>query len=239
MTNNRRTKSIFKILASQLAVAAFVTIFSLSILFYAEGYRFNYKNFKISKIGVIAVTSFPKEATVKINNRVKAQKTPYSQNLSPDYYNLELSKTGYVTWNRTVLVQSEFVNNFKNVVLFKEKPETNKLTDQRIINQLNSPIDTLALKNNDSLYYSDYEIWVSGNLVTRFSEPITRVIWYSDKQHIIYQQGEEIRVIELTGTNDTPLAILSNTTPTSFIINDKGDQLYYRDGSQYKVSNIR
>lgn len=239
MTNNRRTKSIFKILVSQLSVALFVTLLALSILFYAEGYRFNYKNFKIFRTGVLAVSCYPKDATVKLNSRIKSDKTPYSVNLLPGYYNIELSKPGFVTWSQTVRVESEMVDNFKSTVLFKEKPEITTLTDQKLINSLNSPIDSLAIKNNSGLYHSDYEIWLGNNLVTRFSEPILKVIWYADKQHIVYQQGDQIRVIEITGTNDTLLVDLSSSAATNFIINDKGDQLFYKDGSDYKIATIR
>lgn len=239
MTNNRRTKSIFKILISQLSVALFVTLLALSILFYAEGYRFNYKNFKIFKTGVLAVSCYPKDATVKLNSRIKSDKTPYSVNLLPGYYNVELSKPGFVTWSQTVRVESEMVENFKSTVLFREKPEIATLTDQKLINSLDSPIDSLAIGNKSGIYHSDYEIWLNNDLVTRFSEPILKAIWYADKQHIVYQQGDQIRVIEITGTNDTLLVDLNSSTTTNFIINDKGDELFYKDGSEYKVATIR
>ncbi len=239
MTNNRRTKSIFKIFASQLAVALFVAALSLSILFYAEGYRFNYKNLKVSKTGVIALNSFPREATIKVNDKIKAKKTPFSENLLSGYYNVEILKAGYFSWTQSVMVEPELVKNFKNIVLFKEKPEIRSLTDQKTIKELNSPIDTLAVRSSNGLFQSDYEIWVDGDLITRFSEPIYRAIWYTDKQHILYQQGQEIRVIESTGTNDTLLISLSESFPTSFFTNDKGDQLYYKDGSEYKVAAVR
>jgi hypothetical protein len=157
----------------------------------------------------------------------------------PGYYNIEISKDGYTAWDQSVMVKSEFVENFKNVVLFKANPEIKTLTDQRLTNQLNSPIDTLAVKKSGDLYYSSYELWVSGDLVTRFSEPISKAIWYPDKEHIIYQQSKEIRIIELIGTNDTLLVTLGDSNSTNFIINDKGDQLFYKDGGEYKVANIR
>jgi len=239
MTNNRRTKSIFKILVSQLSVALFVTLLSVSILFYAEGYRFNYKNFKIFKTGVLAISCYPKDVTVKLNSRIKSDKTPYSANLLPGHYSIEISKSDFVTWSQTVRVESEMVENFKSTVLFREKPEIATLTDQKLINSLNSPIDSLAIGNKSGIYHSDYEIWLNNDLVTRFSEPILKAIWYADKQHIVYQQGDQIRVIEITGTNDTLLVDLNSSATTNFIINDKGDELFYKDGSDYKKAVIR
>lgn len=226
-------------MVSQLSVALFVTLLSVSILFYAEGYRFNYKNFKIFKTGVLAISCYPKDVTVKLNSRIKSDKTPYSANLLPGHYSIEISKPGFVTWSQTVRVESEMVENFKSTVLFREKPEIATLTDQKLINSLNSPIDSLAIGNKSGIYHSDYEIWLDDNLVTRFSEPILKAIWYADKQHIIYQQGDQIRVIEITGTNDTLLVDLNNSTRTNFIINDKGDELFYKDGSDYKKAVIR
>lgn len=239
--NNRRTKAIIKILASQLAVVLFVTALALFILFYAEGYRFNYKNLKISKTGVVSITSYPKDVIVIINGKIKDKKTPYSINLLPSRCDIKLTKDGYSVWEQSVLVQSGYVNSFKNIVLFKETPEIRTLTDQKTINQLNSPIDALAIKNDNGLYYSDYEIWVNGNLVTRFSEPISSAIWYPDKQHVIYLQKNQIRIIEITGKNDTLLInkVEPGSFPTKYILNDKGDQLYYRDNGEYKTAIIR
>jgi hypothetical protein len=101
-------------------------------------------------------------------------------------------------------------------------------------------MDDLAQKNNSGLTNQGYEIWNNNTLITRFSEPVSKAIWYtSDQDHIVFQQGNEIRVIELSGSNDTLLVTLSSGNPASFILNDKGDRLYFKDGDSYKVAEIR
>lgn len=239
MTNNRRTKSLFKILLSQLAVALFITLLALSILFYAEGYRINFKNFKIQKTGVLYVSTFPKNATVYINGREKTEKSPFSENLLPGYYNVDVLKEGYAGWSENVKIEAEMLSDFKNVVLFKSEPQIKTLTDQRMINALNSPVDTLAIRNNNGLIYSEYEIWLENQIVTRFSTPIDRVVWYPDEKHFVFQQSDEIRVIEISGKNDTLLVKLSSREPTNFSLNDKGTEIYYKDGEEYKIAAIR
>jgi len=238
--NNRRTKFFFKILFGQLGVAFLVVLMALSVLFYAEGYRFNYRNFKISRTGVLYVSAFPKNATISLNGKVKSHKLPFSENLLPDRYVVLVAKDGYSPWMVYSKVESELVTSYKNVVLFKKNPEISELKDTRTINKLNSPIDELAIKNSHGLSSGSYEIWANDDLVTRFSEPISGAIWYTaDNQHVLYQQKNQIRVIEVSGENDTLLVTLSDDSPTKFTLNDKGDELYYIDNGSYKTAAIR
>lgn len=238
--NNRRTSILFKIIFGQLGVASVIFLMALSILFYAEGYRFNYKNLRISRTGVLYVVVSPKNAEVLLNGKVESDKLPFSANLIPARYNVSVTRDGYSSWSAYAKIESNLVSSYKNVVLFKQNPVISELHDSDIINRLNSPIDDLAIKDSNGLSSDSYEIWVDNNLVTRFSEPIAKVIWYTvDDQHIIYQQKNQIRVIEVSGTNDTLLVTLSSEDPTNLILNNKGDELYYRDNGSYKIAKIR
>jgi hypothetical protein len=84
-----------------------------------------------------------------------------------------------------------------------------------------------------------YEIWVGEKLVTRFSEPILNVSWYPDLSHIIFQEGNEIRVIDKNGKNDTLLIKMNQSGPARFTVGGKGEELYFVDNGKYKVAKIR
>ncbi|OQA02788.1 MAG: hypothetical protein BWY68_00917 [bacterium ADurb.Bin400] len=76
-------------------------------------------------------------------------------------------------------------------------------------------------------------------MVARFSKPVIRAMWYPDLEHIVYQQGKQIRVMEKTGLNDTLLVELSSDSPTVFTIGNKGQELYYADNGEYYWTNIK
>lgn len=239
MTYYKRSKNIFKIVAAQLLVGLVMAVLAFCVIFYAQGYRVNIKNFKIIKTGLIYLVSYPKDTTVFIDNKIVTEKTPYTVGLRPGNYNVLIAKEGYHVWEKNIRVESELVSDYKTIVMFKSIPEIKNLTDQRKINMLNIPIDIFAVsKSDDLLINNDYEIWQNNKLVTRFSKPIKNITWYND-EHILFQQDDEIRVIEIDGGNNTLLIKLSSGVPSIFTVNNKGDELYFTDNGEYKVAKIR
>ena len=200
----------------------------------------NLKNFKIVKTGIVFLSTDQKGESVYINGELQDRKTPYAENLTPGQYTAEVTKDGYRSWYQGFKIDPAIVTSFDSIVLFKSDPVISDLTDQRKIDLLNSPVDYLAVSNDkNSLTYGNYEIWQNNFLVTRFSESIQNVSWYPDMEHIVYQQGDEIKIIEKDGYNNTPLVKLLNSDPVNFVVNSRGDELYYTDGGQYKMAKIK
>lgn len=235
---NRRTKLLPKIIAGQTAVALLVAVIALSILFYAEGYRINLKSRKILKTGIVHLVSFPKKSDVYINGKLESKKTPFAKNLLPGNYSIDIKMDGYSTWSSNIKIESQFVKEFKNIILIKENIVAEPLADDKKINLLYIPSDVLA-NTNGGLYFNEFEIWYNSSLVARFSEPVEKAIWYPDHEHIIYQQGDSIRIIDKNGRNDTKLVKLSSKVATKFTLNAKGDELYFIDNDQYFSAKIR
>mgnify|MGYP001564906783 CR=1 FL=1 len=238
LVNNRRTKNIFSIIFKQSLVGLLMFLIGISIIFYAHGYKFNFKNFKIIKTGIIYVSSEQREANLYVNGVLVAPKLPFAYGCLPGFYNLEIKKDGYQSWKSRIQVTAEKVSSFDYIVLFKNNISKEQTSDAGVINQLISPNDEL-FRSNNTIYYNDYEIWEGQNLVARFSKPINRAIWFSDNYHIIYQQGDEIRVIEKTGTNDTFLIRLENNAITNFDISSNGNELYFKDLGRYYKAVIK
>jgi hypothetical protein len=237
--NDRRTRMFFKILLNQFLVGLLMVFLALFILFFARGYRFNYKNFKVVKTGIAYFSSMPKDVEVYIGSNKKSLKTPYTLNLTPGNYDATIRKERYLPWSAHFKVESEYVTEFEDIVLFRDKIESSVLTDQAKIDQINTPTDILAVSRAQNLFYNGYEIWLDNKLVTRFSEPVIKAVWYPDSKHILYQQGEEIRVIESSGKNDCHLITLTTDEPSVFTTNARGDELYYTDSGKYMQAKIR
>lgn len=237
--NNRRTKLLPKIIAGQLSVGLLICLVAIITIVYAQGYRFNPKNFRFYKTGVVVIDYLPWDAYIHVNGTTLRSKPPYAVNLPPGYYDLSISKANFIDWHQRVRVESASVNVFKDVLLFKSNIEINDLSDNQKIAYLNSPSDVLARNANNTLTSNKYDIWVGDQLITRFADPIQNVIWYPDLAHIIFQQGDEIRIIDKYGNNDTLLAKLSSKTPTRFNVGGGGQELYFIDNGKYKIAIIR
>ena len=237
--NDRRTRLLPKIILGQLLVGALIVLISSSVIFYTEGYRWNYKSMKIIKTGVLYFSFQPRDVQIKINSQDFKASSNMAKNYSPGFYNILIEKDGYNPWSIKLKIEPSSVNDYKNIILFKSNISANDLSDQGKIDLLNAPIDVLATNAPDQLRYSDHEIWVGDKLVTRFSGSILKAVWYPDLSHIVFQLNDEIRVVETSGQNDTLLVKLNSSESTNLAIGAKGTELYYRDLGQYKVASIR
>lgn len=221
-------------------VGLLVTAIALFVLAYAEGNRINFKRLKIIKTGLISLEYLPKDASIFINGKQAKSAKTFARNLTPGVYVFKIAKDTYSTWQFELNIEPQSINVYNDVILFKSAPVLGSLTDARKIALLKSPSDVLVGKTDpNGLFSNDYEIWVNAQVISRFSTPIRQVEWYSDNSHIIFQQGKEIRVIEKNGDNDTLLVALTQDTISRFAISSDGQELYYVDGTDYKVAKIR
>ena len=239
VTNDKRTKRLPQIITSQLVFTIIVVVVSLLLIAYGLGYRYDYKAFKVLKTGLLVVEGPPNDAKVHIGKTVgKPYQNKYSKSMTPGQYSVEITKENFVTWHASFRLESGAIDIFDNIVLFRSAPIVSELTDPKKMAQLEAPVEILAETNNE-LLVKEYEIWVGEQLTTRLSTPVLRAIRYTDMAHVIYQQGDEIRVIENDGGNDTLLVKLSSPIATNFVIGNHGAELYYADGGVNKMAVIR
>jgi hypothetical protein len=237
--NDRRTRLLPKIILGQLFVTLIIVLVSLSVVFYTQGYRFNYRSMKVVKTGVLYFSFQPRDVSITINSQTFKASSNLAKNYPPGFYNISIKKDGYTSWDLRLKVEPSSVNDYKNIILFKSDIKTAVLSDQNKIDLLNAPIDTLATNAPDQLRINGYELWSGDRLVSRFSVPIINATWYPDLNHIIYQSEDEIRVIEVSGQNDILLVKLSSNQKTNIAIGARGTELYYKDLDQYKIATIR
>lgn len=233
-----REERLKEIIIGQSIVSVFIIAISSWLVFWGLGYKINWQNFSIKHTGIIYLSYLPKDAEVYIDGKIQNASTPYNVSLSPGFYTVEIKKNGYISWFNNVKVSADQLSSSRNIVLFKTTPNISILTDKSAIDTLNTPIDTLVKNPAGELKSTDYEIYNGKDLVTRFSEKISNVIWYPGGEYIAYQQNDEIRIIEKNGTNDIVIAKLSSISPAKFIFSWDGASLLFVDGSDYKKADI-
>ncbi|RJQ29694.1 hypothetical protein C4571_00985 [Candidatus Parcubacteria bacterium] len=115
----------------QIAHRRFIFYFSVflfiilgsSVILYAQGWRIDFENLRIAKVGGIFVRSFPASARISLDGEpVKHsaglfQNGIFINNLLPNTYRLEASLPNYHPWEGEVIVLPAIVSQLERVVL--------------------------------------------------------------------------------------------------------------------------
>lgn len=222
-----------------LWLIVFLIILALGgwLIFLANGYKINWPAKKIQKTGMIYLKSDPKEAEIYLDGRIKGQKTPLKLSyLLPGRYTVEVKKYDYQTWSKTVNVESGQVEVCGDIVLFKQAPEIISAGEE------DKKILADSLKKDDKslgLEIKDSEIWWGDDLITRMSEPVTRISFWQDKKHLLFQIKNKIRIMDLDGSNNLKLIELSSEEISEWVLTDSGSILIYKDGPDIKKAEIK
>jgi len=129
MTKNTNQKSFITIISALCAIISTTVL----IIFLAQGYVPEFKDgLKIKIIGILSVTSIPKNASVYINDKLTTT-TDDSINLTPTDYQLKIVKEGYLPWNKKVTINQEMVYQAE-ASLFKTNPTLTPFNELNVQN---------------------------------------------------------------------------------------------------------
>jgi hypothetical protein len=230
MKKSTRTQISFIILWAFLIVSfSAVAIF---ILYEANGYRLNRQTWRLEMAGLIALDGLPKQQVeVKVNGRVKSNVLPFKiAKVLPGSYYIEVSKPGYSGWSKNVRITEGQAHEERKLYLYYSNPSINLSTSNRTVETVKND----AQKQSTNIAIIDNEIWYQEKLLTRFSQAPQSAIISDDKYHIFFQVGNELRVIELDGTNNTKLFDLPTSEKVTFV--DYSNKIVFVD--QEKVYEV-
>ena len=147
----------------------------------------------------------------------------YIKDLKPKQdYRVEITKVGYNSWIRTFHVNASLVESADKIKLFKKDylPLESNEVDVDKVCSANSPSDA------EKLIVLGGEIRSNKQLITRQSSNIVSGCWFKDGSRVLYAVGNQIRVVEVNGYNDTLIfnspsiikeaAILSNDSSINY-----------------------
>nr|MCW1949497.1 PEGA domain-containing protein [Candidatus Shapirobacteria bacterium] len=139
-TSNRRSLILIAL------VGFFIVSFTYLISIFARGYRFSLKNgFTLNPTGIISAVSYPKGASVYINDKLITA-TDDTFNLSPGVYNLKINKDGFNQWQKNITVKTETVYQ-ADIQLFSSVPDLKPIT-------LTGAINPSANSDNTKIVYA-------------------------------------------------------------------------------------
>lgn len=237
--NNPRTRRIKEIIIGQTLVGLFILAIAGYLIVYSLGYKIDFSSRKIVKEGIIVLSINPKPDKILLNNQDMGSKINASFTVESGNYNIIIKKDGYQDWKATSKVESEIVNYYKYVELFRTNVVLSDLTDQSKINYLNTPTSILIENAPKGLTYNDYEIWIADKIVARFSLNISSVSWYPDNKHVVFQQGSELKIVDDQGKNETVLVALLNDHPAKYAIGSNGTEIYISQDNTYYYGEIQ
>ncbi|EKD49573.1 MAG: hypothetical protein ACD_63C00106G0012 [uncultured bacterium] len=132
-----------RIIISLLVLLFFVT--APALILYAKGYRYNFEENKIQKVGMIMIAHNPTTAVATVNGK----SAPFDittlgyerfSNLLPGKYHAKVEMPEYILWEKEFEVIPEFVTWARYVTLFYSQPTQTKIkSDSKITNFVLSP----------------------------------------------------------------------------------------------------
>jgi len=242
------TKIKRKRLLINLIIIIIITLGSIIAIKLAKGYRPNLKDLSLKGSGLLAVSSYPKQAKVLINNRLSTT-TDDTLYLKPDTYQIQVIKEGFHPWSKQIDIKEELVS-IAAARLFPTIPATTPLTFYHIQNITPSPGgDKIAFVVTDSPFKEDnglYTLSLDNTLLgSKQSIQITNqniydytkalLLWSPDSSQILatfYTQNVISSSHLLNAKNLNPEKNINDTTiQLSLILKQWQDQLALIDQS--------
>jgi hypothetical protein len=129
------------------------------LVFYAIGYRYDFKNNAFKKIGMLIIESKPNNADIFLNDQHKEQSPKRIKNLVPDEYDVKVEKENYIPWKKKMSVESKSVTWASNIKLFLKNPEITFLPSVELDSFSSSPNKKLIIGiSSDS---KNFGLWLN------------------------------------------------------------------------------
>ncbi|MBI4089769.1 MAG: PEGA domain-containing protein [Candidatus Kerfeldbacteria bacterium] len=114
------------------------------LLIWAQGYRFDFRHFRILRTGGLVVTSYPENASITLDGRTRGRRSPSQLNaLYPGTYRIALERRGFQTWETNVAVRAGQTHKLE-ATLLPADPEQAEYRFERVLTVASGPGDRLA-----------------------------------------------------------------------------------------------
>jgi hypothetical protein len=152
---------------------------SIGVIFYSQGWRFDFENFSVKKTGAIYIETIPKNVAIKLNNKPIPDQSGLIKSgtlipdLLPKNYKIEIQKDGYWTYRKNIKVEPTMVSELIDTVLIPQKFEKitaiEKLKGSEIIALNNKRIVVKNPQNKIFYLYKFNELTTAFNINASFN----------------------------------------------------------------------
>ena len=193
-------------IVSTRVIILFTTFVVVGIIGYfvalmARGYQFDVDKFKLLANGILVIKSDPDGASIYVNGGLKGA-TNTNLKLSPNSYDIEVKKDGYISWKKRLNIKKEEVTQV-TAQLFKTAPSLSPVTFDGATNPVaSSDFSKIAYINDEGLWVMSVSSLPIGfpNEPKKIADAVS-----SESKYIFSPNGREI----LLTTNNS--AYLLNT----------------------------
>lgn len=200
------------------------------VLFYSQGYRFDFENSKIVETGAILIKPYPRDASASVDIKNEKKVPSFSQaiffpNVTPEEHSIVVKKDGYFTYEKEIKVSERLITEI-NAILFP-------LNVEKEIS-LESISEIYSISNNEFIIKKENE-FLYFNPETNVTELITKDVF--NTYEIINKSilAEKNNYYYLINNNQKQFL---NIGQTDFIMDDR-DNFYYKiDNKIYKNNEL-
>ncbi len=246
MTKNNK-KIIF------FVCCALFVILAPTVLFYCQGYRFDFETKKIVKTGAFYFKVLPRQAQVYLNGKIQGKSDFFFgailiENLLPKNYKVKIERQDYQSWEKNLTVNEAETTEAKNIVLPPEKLSFDLLS-QQVMNFWFSPDGKKIIfqeksigteKNGESwnLALFNLENRTKTPLVDRAGADILDLRWSAESERIIVtlktrELGKDGKIVkEQESSLLITLPLLTVETKTDSLSLKEGDAPYFSPNNQ-------
>jgi len=207
-----------------LFLASIILFFLLAPLaiFYSKGYRIDFGQRRIVKTGGFYLKASPKSAEIFIDKNFKKKTdfffgAAFLENFLPKEYIVELKKTGYQAWKKTLNLESGRVTEAKNIFLVPENLSFELITS-RVKRFWPSP-DGEKIILEEQVLVQEKESWelklydVKNNIKAHLigekelleeESVLSDLVWSLDSERLLIETGGENRNYFLLETEKIP-----------------------------------
>lgn len=210
--------------------------FAFLLVLKANGFQLNYRTWRITKTGLIILAGEPRGANVRMNFQTLRGTLPVKiSNLIEGDYEITVLARNYQEWQKVIHVEPGQTSNYPNILLFFQEPKDALVDEGLTLKALKKDANNLRQGVriiNSELYWQD-------QLVSRFSQEVLIAYIYPGKKHLLFQVEDELRIIDLDGSNNLLLFRLSSSEPTLVTFRENGAIVIFLEGEKIFARRIR
>jgi len=211
-------------------LCAIFMILTPIVLFYSQGYRFDFENQKIVETGAILIRPYPKDVKASVDNQDEKKvsafsKTIFFPNITPTEHIVTIKKKGYFTYEKIVEIEEKLITEI-NAILFPINIEKQ-----------------ISLENVSEIYpISNYEFIIKKENEFLYFNPKT-----NETEFITEDSFDDYTIINnnILAKKDNYYYLISNDQKqfsnigqTDFIIDDRTNFYYKIDDKIYKNNDL-